>query len=123
PLPMSPRNSPAAIINLLKTTKSHHLIATKSSLGNLIPEVNRQLVSHGEEAYSLQIDEPPTLATVYPYISEETIDSSFVPYPKGEINNDDVMFYLHSSGSTGFPKPIPITHLVAKHHCTLRKHP
>ncbi|KAI6138696.1 putative non-ribosomal peptide synthetase [Pisolithus thermaeus] len=82
---MSPRNSPAAIINLLKTTKSHHLIATKSSLGNLIPEVNRQLVSHGEEAYSLQIDEPPTLATVYPYISEETIDSSFVPYPKATM--------------------------------------
>ncbi|KAI6102822.1 putative aminoadipate reductase [Pisolithus sp. B1] len=120
PLPMSPRNSPAAIINLLKTTKSRHLIATKSSLRSLISEVKRQLTSHDDEAYGLQIDEPPTLAIVYPYMSEETIHSPFVPYPKGDINDDDVMFYLHSSGSTGFPKPIPITHLVGKHYCTLQ---
>ncbi|KAI6117048.1 hypothetical protein EDD16DRAFT_1708011 [Pisolithus croceorrhizus] len=119
PLPMSPRNSPAAIINLLKTTKSRHLIATKSSLRSLISEVERRSTSYEDEAYGLQIDEPPTLAMVYPYMSEETIDSPFVPYPKGDINNDDVMFYLHSSGSTGFPKPIPITHLVGKHYCTL----
>lgn len=117
PFPMSPRNSPTAIVNLLKATKCHHLIATQNSLGSLISEVKRGLSPHGDEAYDLQVEEPPTLATVYPYMSEETIDSHFVPYPKGEMNNDDVMFYLHSSGSTGFPKPIPITHLVGKHHC------
>ncbi|KAI6156288.1 putative aminoadipate reductase [Pisolithus thermaeus] len=119
PLPMSPRNSPAAIVNLLKKTKCHHLIATKGSLGSLITEVKRELALHGDEAYDLQMGEPPTLATVYPYMSEETIDSPFVPYPKGDMNNDDVMFYLHSSGSTGFPKPIAITHLVAKHYCNM----
>ncbi|KAI5990800.1 putative aminoadipate reductase [Pisolithus marmoratus] len=117
PLPMSPRNSPAAIINLLKATKSHHLIATQSSLGGLISEVKRELALHGDKVYDLQIDEPPTLATVYPYLSKETIDLPFSPYPKGEMDNGDVMFYLHSSGSTGFPKPIPITHLIGKHWC------
>ncbi|KAI6042365.1 acetyl-CoA synthetase-like protein [Pisolithus marmoratus] len=116
-LPMSPRNSPAAIINLLETTKSHRLISTQSSLGGLISEVKRELALHGDKVYDLQIDEPPTLATAYPYLSKETIDSPFSPYPKGEINNGDVMFYLHSSGSTGFPKPIPITHLIGKHWC------
>ncbi|KAI6017887.1 putative aminoadipate reductase [Pisolithus marmoratus] len=119
PLPMSPRNSPAAIISLLKTTKSHRLIATQSSLGSLISEVKRELATPGDKVYDLQIDEPPTLATVYPYISEETIDSPFVPYPKGEMNNNDIMFYLHSSGSTGFPKPIPITYLIGKHWCIM----
>ncbi|KAI5999974.1 putative aminoadipate reductase [Pisolithus albus] len=119
PLPMSPRNSSAAIVNLLKATKCHHLITTQSSLGSLISEVKKELAPHGDEAYGLQIDEPPTLATLYPYMSEETIDSHFLPYPKGEMNNDDVMFYLHSSGSTGFPKPIPITHRVGKHYCIM----
>ncbi|KIO03672.1 hypothetical protein M404DRAFT_1001160 [Pisolithus tinctorius Marx 270] len=119
PLPMSPRNSPAAIINLLKTIKSRRLIATQSSLGSLIAEVKRESASQGDQAYDLQIDEPPTLATVYPYMSEETIDSPFSPYPKGEISNDHVMFYLHSSGSTGFPKPIPITHVTGKHYCIM----
>ncbi|KAI6042371.1 putative aminoadipate reductase [Pisolithus marmoratus] len=114
PLPMSPRNSPAATISLLRTTKSHRLITTQSSLGSLISEVKRELATPGDE-----IDEPPTLATVYPYISEETVDSPFVPYPKGEVNNDDIMFYLHSSGSTGFPKPIPITYLIGKHWCIM----
>ncbi|KAI5992035.1 putative aminoadipate reductase [Pisolithus orientalis] len=119
PLPISPRNSSAAIINLLKTTKSHRLIATQSSLGGHISEVKRELASHGDEVYDLQIDEPPTLATMYPYMNEETINSPFTPYAKGEISNDHVMFYLHSSGSTGFPKPIPITHLTGKHYCIM----
>ncbi|KAI6097310.1 putative aminoadipate reductase [Pisolithus croceorrhizus] len=119
PLPMSPRNSPAAIVNLLRKTKCHHLIATKGSLGSLITEVKRELTLRGEETYDLQVDEPPTLARVYPYMSEETIDSPFAPHPKDDMNDDDVLFYLHSSGSTGFPKPIPITHLVAKHYCNM----
>ncbi|KAI6017888.1 hypothetical protein EDC04DRAFT_2607953 [Pisolithus marmoratus] len=119
PLPVSPRNSSAAIISLLKATKARRLIATQGSLGGLISGVKRKLAALGDKAYDLQIDEPPTLATVYPYMSEETIHSPFVPYPKGEINNDDIMFYIHSSGSTGFPKPVPVTHLIGKHCCIM----
>ncbi|KAI6117045.1 hypothetical protein EDD16DRAFT_1520243 [Pisolithus croceorrhizus] len=66
PLPMSPRNSRVAILNLLKT------------------KVKKELAPHGEKAYDLQIDEPPTLAAVYPYMSEETINSPFVPYLKAK---------------------------------------
>ncbi|KAI6017886.1 putative aminoadipate reductase, partial [Pisolithus marmoratus] len=119
PLVMSPRNSPAAIVNLLKKTNCHRLISTQGSLGSLISGIKEEIAAPGDKPYDLQINEPPTLATVYPYMSEETVNSPFAPYPKGEINNDDVMFYMHSSGSTGFPKPIPITHLIGKHYCNL----
>ncbi|KAG6329586.1 hypothetical protein ID866_9503, partial [Astraeus odoratus] len=78
-----------------------------------------ELTGHDEVPHHLQIAEPPRLATLYPYLNHETIKSPFVPYPTPERKPeaDDVMFYLHSSGSTGFPKCIPITYRTGNHYC------
>jgi acyl-coenzyme A synthetase/AMP-(fatty) acid ligase len=71
-----------------------------------------------------EIEEPPALAYAYPQLGEETASTPFAPYPKADERpvNDAIAYYLHSSGSTGFPKPIPITHLTAMHWCFTREY-
>ncbi|KAF7305562.1 PKS-PP domain-containing protein [Mycena chlorophos] len=55
--------------------------------------------------------ELPTLAQMYPLLGRETLEDPFIVYPRsGKVLLEDVAIYLHSSGSTGFPKPIPMSH-------------
>ncbi|KAJ7625826.1 putative nonribosomal peptide synthetase, partial [Roridomyces roridus] len=52
---------------------------------------------------------------IYPHLGHETFRDEFVPYPGPSgvhTSLDDVAIYLHSSGSTGLPKPIPQTHRI-----------
>lgn len=64
----------------------------------------------------LQIHELPDIETIYPNLraddrSARTAD--WLPYPACERpQDDDVALYMHSAGSTGLPKPIPITQRV-----------
>ncbi|KAG1894389.1 uncharacterized protein F5891DRAFT_1176122 [Suillus fuscotomentosus] len=74
----------------------------------------------------LQIDEIPALKHLYHSLVSGTPNVAIVPYPSlGPPSSDnDVLFYLHSSGSTGFPKPILISNLTAIHWClTLSVYP
>ena len=125
PFPMSPRNSAPGVVSMLRKTNCHRMIMSQHSLGDLAFAIRAEL-SQSEDSYYLRIEEPPRLATVYPYLSREVVSLPFVPYPKaGQIGEElsdrnDVMFYLHSSGSTGFPKPIPITYLTSLHYCLMR---
>lgn len=97
------------------------MIVSQHSLGDHASAIRAEL-SQSEDPYHLQIEEPPHLATVYPYLSSEVLSSPFVPFPNEEQpEKNDIMFYLHSSGSTGFPKPIPITYLTGNHYCLMRK--
>ena len=120
PFPMSPRNSAAAVISMMEKTKCHRLITTHSSLGPLIDEVKADFVSHGTGTGQLQINEISALKDLYP---ESSPNGESVPYthPASRSSQDDILVYLHSSGSTGFPKPIPITNLSIIHWCTTRK--
>jgi thioester reductase-like protein len=119
PFPMSPRNSSSAVVNMMEKTGCRRLIATGYTLGPLLDGIRTELASLGDGSIHVRIEEPPTLAYAYPELGKETGSATFVPYPKAEERpmNDDIMFYLHSSGSTGFPKPIPITYLTAVHWC------
>ncbi|KIK55529.1 hypothetical protein GYMLUDRAFT_837603 [Collybiopsis luxurians FD-317 M1] len=109
PLPISPRNTVAAVVNLLKKTGCRRLLATQSTLQELIRNVQTELASSD---YKAVIEEAPTLKDLYPKFGAETSEDPFEPYPfpSSYPHSGDTAVILHSSGSTGFPKPIPITY-------------
>ncbi|KAJ7488848.1 putative aminoadipate reductase [Mycena latifolia] len=120
PFPISHRNSAAAVLHLLRTTGSHRLLTTKGSLGHLVGAVGAELVAQSPP-YELSIEEIPLLGRLYPHLGHETIEDPFIPYPSPATSTplDAVALYLHSSGSTGFPKSIPETHRSIIHFAAL----
>jgi acyl-CoA synthetase (AMP-forming)/AMP-acid ligase II len=106
--PISPRNSPVAICHILRSVSAHRLVVTEAFLGPLVYEVvNAMKLSE----YDLKVHELPQLPTVYPHLAHETANDSFTPIalpPRGKAL-DGTTLYIHSSGSTGLPKSIPIT--------------
>ncbi|KAG1905243.1 putative aminoadipate reductase [Suillus fuscotomentosus] len=118
PFPMSPRNSAAAVTNMMQKTRCCRLITTQHSLASLIDGVKAGFVSHDTQTSPLQIDEIPALKHLYPALAGGTPDENIIPHSLGlPWSKYEVLFYLHSSGSTGFPKPIPISNLTAIHWC------
>ncbi|KAG1821117.1 acetyl-CoA synthetase-like protein [Suillus subaureus] len=119
PFPMSPRNSAAAVTSMMQKTSCRRLITTQDSLASLIDGVKAGFVSHATEMSQLQIDEIPALKHLYPGLVSGTPNEAIVPYssPGSPSSENDVLCYLHSSGSTGFPKPITISNLTAIHWC------
>ncbi|KAJ7636417.1 hypothetical protein FB45DRAFT_1138067 [Roridomyces roridus] len=104
----------AAISHLTKELPTRNLPAFA-----LAPLLSR-LEQHIEEAapeFALRIDEVPSLAQVYPNLGAETPEFAFKPYPEGNVNPDpdDLLMYIHSSGSTGFPKAIPYNYRALNH--------
>ncbi|KAG1853286.1 acetyl-CoA synthetase-like protein [Suillus tomentosus] len=120
PFLMSPRNSVAAVTSMMQKTKCRRLITTRHSLASLIDGVAAGFMSV-TQTKQLQIDEIPALTHLYPSLVSGTPDEAIVPYPSlgPPLSENDVLFYLHSSGSTGFPKPIPISNLTAIHWCLM----
>ncbi|KAF7297405.1 General substrate transporter [Mycena indigotica] len=108
PFPISPRNSPAAIVNLLRKTSCRRLVSTCVTLAPLLRQINDEL----ESEYGLVVEEMPLLSLIYPHLGHETEQHEFEEYPRPQKTPslDDVCLYLHSSGSTGMPKAIPETH-------------
>ncbi|EPQ57834.1 acetyl-CoA synthetase-like protein [Gloeophyllum trabeum ATCC 11539] len=118
PFPISPRNSAPAIHNMLSKTGCHRLLTTKAFLKPLLESCQAEFAGKGCE---LEIDEIPAFMDVYPLLGKETANDPFEPFVLEDWNPamDDVTLYLHSSGSTGFPKPIPQTHRTVLHWCSL----
>ncbi|KAG2117013.1 putative aminoadipate reductase [Suillus discolor] len=118
PFPMSPRNSAAAVTSMMQKTRCRRLIITRHSLASLIDGVEAGLLS-ATETSQLQIDEIPALKYLYPSLVSGIPNEASDPYPSlgPPSSENDVLFYLHSSGSTGFPKPIPISNLTSIHWC------
>jgi acyl-coenzyme A synthetase/AMP-(fatty) acid ligase len=108
---MSPRNSAAAICDMVKKVGAHRLMVTAASLGSLPNEVKEELAMAG---YHLDIEELPAFPDIYPRLTHETAADPFepIPLPARDTFINEVVIYIHSSGSTGFPKPIPWTHRV-----------
>ncbi|KAJ7604122.1 putative aminoadipate reductase [Roridomyces roridus] len=120
PFPISNRNSSAAVVHLLDTTKSHRLLVTKASLGPLTDAISADLATLSVP-YDLSVEEIPLLGQIYPYLGHEKLSHEFVPYPSPTTRTplDTVAMYLHSSGSTGFPKSIPETHRTLLHYAAM----
>ncbi|KAG1750096.1 putative aminoadipate reductase [Suillus lakei] len=123
PFPMSPRNSTAAVTSMMQKIRCHRLVTTQHSLASLIDGIKADFVSCATQTSQLQIDEIPELKHLYPALVSGTPNEDIVPYtsPASPSSENDVLFYLHSSGSTGFPKPIPISNLTAIHWCITRE--
>ncbi|KAG6823398.1 hypothetical protein H0H92_010344, partial [Tricholoma furcatifolium] len=88
---MSPRNSPAAIINLLEKTSCRRLITTSTTLESLIASLREQLADK-PNFNEIQIDEVPSLATAYPNLGHEQVDHPFEQYSESlqPISEDDI---------------------------------
>lgn len=108
---MSPRNSAAAVVGLLRKASCHRLVTTRVTLGALLTGIKEEL-NNVDPDFALTIEEVPSLEQTYPNLGAETLDSPFEPYPTSPNlpSFDDLCLYLHSSGSTGLPKAIPQTH-------------
>ncbi|KAJ7099035.1 putative aminoadipate reductase [Mycena crocata] len=111
PFAISNRNTAPAVFHLLSNTGSHRLLTTKGSLGRLVGAVSEDAAAKSP-SYELSIEEVPLLGQIYPHLGHESAEHAFQPYPAPatRVAVDDVVSYLHSSGSTGFPKSIPQTH-------------
>lgn len=88
----------------MRTSGSRRLVTTQQTLHTLITELKAEL----GEGYGLVIDEVPALDTIYPHLASEKAEDAFEPYPAPAVaaKPEDMQLYLHSSGSTGFPKAI-----------------
>ncbi|KAG6840630.1 hypothetical protein C0991_005482 [Blastosporella zonata] len=120
PFPMSPRNSPAAIANLLEKTSCRRVLMTTATLKSLLESVRVHIISD-----DLDVDEVPSLSTAYPHLGHEQADHPFesFPGPPNPRSEDDLCIYIHSSGSTGLPKAIPQTHLALMRWALFRMYP
>ena len=117
---MSPRNTAGAVIELLKDTSCHRLLTTHHTFSNLIDQVKKGLASTSP-SYILTTDEVPSLSEIFPRLGQEKLEDAFTEYPAGaKPGLDKILMYLHSSGSTGFPKTIPQTFRSMVHWAGLR---
>ncbi|KAJ7754149.1 hypothetical protein DFH07DRAFT_743950, partial [Mycena maculata] len=123
PFPVSPRNSPAAILHLLRASSCHRIVATCVTLAPALARLQKHLAD-ADPDFALNIQEIPSLQQIYPNLGAETLDCSFQPY--SETQNcpqlDNIFMYIHSSGTTGFPKAIPQTYRQLKYWRTSRKY-
>ncbi|KAF8069213.1 hypothetical protein FPV67DRAFT_1491459 [Lyophyllum atratum] len=94
PFPMSPRNSPAAIVNLLEKTSCRRLITTNATLKPLI-EGLKSHITGTPLSEELQIEEISSLATVYPNLAHEVVDDVFERYPAPATRLRLLSFLVH----------------------------
>jgi acyl-coenzyme A synthetase/AMP-(fatty) acid ligase len=95
---------------MMEKTSAHRIIAD-SSTEALIGEVQTELASKN---HALEVTELPSLFDAFPCLAPKEEQRHYAlcePYPYSEPRSlDEVFMILHSSGSTGFPKPIPLRH-------------
>ncbi|CAL1703594.1 unnamed protein product [Somion occarium] len=117
PFPMSPRNSPEAVVNMLEKTNCHRII-TSPLVAPVTSAVQTLLAAKN---YDLKVIELPSLRSTFPSLfskdGEVLLEVALYPPTKKTPNPDDVVLILHSSGSTGFPKPIPQTQKTVLQWC------
>ena len=116
---MSPRNSPEAVVNMLEKTNCHRMVVSPF-VAPLTAAIQKLLVSKN---YGIQVDQLPTIKSVFPKLYSDVTDSEVPEYPaRAEPTGpNDTVLILHSSGSTGFPKPIPQTNKTILQWCQSRK--
>ncbi|KAG1835909.1 putative aminoadipate reductase [Suillus subalutaceus] len=109
PFPMSPRNPPQVIVDLLLRTCCRRIASITPNHAALLDDVQRLM---GNSGTTLTIIEIPPISEVYPHLGNESLVHPFVPYPKRSTITriTETILYMHSSGSTGFPKPIAQNH-------------
>lgn len=117
---MSPKNSVPAIVNMLEKTSCHRII-TQPPFAPILSAVESTLK---QKQFTLTTEQLPALPQIFPQFGDGSLAREFKPFPAPEKphNMDDVVLYLHSSGSTGFPKPIAQKQRTVLEWCCSCKH-
>jgi acyl-coenzyme A synthetase/AMP-(fatty) acid ligase len=118
PFLVSPRNSAAAVVDMMKKTNCSRIITLHHAHHGLIDGIREEVP--GRE---IIIDELPTLTYAFPKLGNEAESDPFDPYPAAASRPglDRPAIYIHSSGSTGFPKPIAHSYKVQIHWMRQRR--
>jgi acyl-coenzyme A synthetase/AMP-(fatty) acid ligase len=92
------------------------------TLRALVDGIQAELAAN-DPNFGLIVEDIPPLDAIYPKLGKEKADDPFEQYPQPAIRPPmtDVLLYLHSSGSTGFPKAIPQTYQILTYWSTSRK--
>ncbi|KAI5116179.1 hypothetical protein M0805_002877 [Coniferiporia weirii] len=104
--PISPRNSPAAVVTLLEQTKASHLFVSVESAIQSLADASLDQI---RTKVAIVKHRMPVFEDLFPIGG---YDHSFQFEPPVDVDMDSYAIILHSSGSTAFPKPIYITHRV-----------
>ncbi|KAF9072482.1 hypothetical protein BDP27DRAFT_1418094 [Rhodocollybia butyracea] len=119
PFPISPRNSPTALLHLIRKSSAHRVLMTQTTLRGVIDGLKAE-IQMVDPTYVLSIEEVPSLQQAYPRLGQETAQDPFEPIKATFSPKDsDKAAYVHSSGSTGLPKPILLTHKIVKDDASL----
>jgi long-subunit acyl-CoA synthetase (AMP-forming) len=106
---MSYRNSPAAIIHMLQTVGCSRILTTPGGHNNVIDTLISSVHEGCPSDMTPSIEYIPSPDLMYLHMGGKDLDTSWKAYSPKDRSLDDVCLYLHSSGSTGFPKSIPTT--------------
>ncbi|KAG7093077.1 putative NRPS-like protein biosynthetic cluster, variant 2 [Marasmius oreades] len=114
PFLISPRNSPESVAHLLATAGVQHVLvsgdATCSTLVEAALAILKRETSDSPSSLPISITSSPMLVfdDLFPNTTEDHIES-FQPDPILRKKLEDVVVYVHTSGSTSHPKIIPWT--------------
>ncbi|EIN05406.1 acetyl-CoA synthetase-like protein [Punctularia strigosozonata HHB-11173 SS5] len=100
---ISHRNSAAAVAHLLQKTHVAHVLASGEHGIKSVLHSALEMVETGPKQWDAYVSDMPVFEDIF---TDEPVD----PLPQRKFGLDDVAFYIHSSGSTAFPKPLGWTH-------------
>lgn len=94
---------------MMKKTNCSRIVTLGHAHKALIDGIRREY-----EGAELTVFELPTLRYAFPKLGKEVTADPFTPYPPASKRPDldSPAIYIHSSGSTGFPKPIAHSHRI-----------
>jgi acyl-CoA synthetase (AMP-forming)/AMP-acid ligase II len=107
-------------VHLLHATSAQLLFVTTAHLDGLVADV-KTLLSERDGSPGLQIEELPDFADIYEEAGDEGDDDVRLVSALREPFDGAVEMYLHSSGSTGMPKPVPYSRQVLASHADYSK--
>ncbi|KAG0142576.1 hypothetical protein CROQUDRAFT_67074 [Cronartium quercuum f. sp. fusiforme G11] len=127
PFLISPRNSPVAIAHLLKEGKCAHAYVPfeldsdelkMTTAEKVSREQMDKVIKHLPQGYSLNLRKFPTAFELFPRLAKglvydfnHDLPQQMPRIPKLDHSDLDPVIFLHSSGSTGLPKLIPLNRI------------
>jgi acyl-coenzyme A synthetase/AMP-(fatty) acid ligase len=108
--PLSTRFSSQAISSLLRSVSAHRVLTTPTVPQTFLASIQAEMNDH---SYDFVMEPLPAFDDIYPElfgIAAHTEDFPLLPLPSPDAYPNGVEIWLHSSGSTGQPKPLPLTH-------------
>jgi acyl-coenzyme A synthetase/AMP-(fatty) acid ligase len=94
---------------MLHQTDCHRILTTPRTNDVVTDALIDAIIADCPLDYPLRIEYIPDVDNIYSCLGAKKKGYSFKAYPPKERSLDDIAVYLHSSGSTGFPKAVPQT--------------